>query len=150
MASLTVTIQEELTINGKDRGNTNTVTIDSVTETFNRVLTITNTEQTVLEFQASRASGAALVDGTLQYLRITNLDSTNTVDLRIQDTTNSKEYFVRLASTESYVMFNDRVDANDDSDVDSTISMSQIEKISADATGSSGETADIEIFAVAT
>lgn len=147
MASLTVTIQEEVTINGKDRGNTNSVTIDNVNETFNRVLTITNTEQTVLEFQASRASGAAFVDASLQYLRITNLDGSNTVDLRIQDTANTKEYFVRLGSTESYVLFNDKMDANEAND--EAISISQIEKISADATGSSGETADIEIFAVA-
>lgn len=148
MASLTVTIKEEVTINGKDRGNTNSVTIDNVTETFNRVLTITNTEQTVLEFQASRPSGAAFVDASLQYLRITNLDGSNTVDLRIQDTANTKEYFVRLGSTESYVLFNDKIDANESND--QAISISQIEKISADATGSSGETADIEIFAVAT
>ena len=148
MASLTVTIKEEVTINGKDRGNTNSVTIDNVTETFNRVLTITNTEQTVLQFQASRPSGAAFVDATLQYLRITNLDGSNTVDLRIQDTANTKEYFVRLGSTESYLLFNDKIDANGAND--EAISISQIEKISADATGSSGETADIEIFAVAT
>ncbi len=148
MASLTVTIKEEVTINGKDRGNTNSVTIDNVTETFNRVLTITNTEQTVLQFQASRPSGAAFVDASLQYLRITNLDGSNTVDLRIQDTANTKEYFVRLGSTESYLLFNDKIDANGAND--EAISISQIEKISADATGSSGETADIEIFAVAT
>ena len=148
MASLTVTKKEEVTINGKDRGNTNSVTIDNVTETFNRVLTITNTEQTVLQFQASRPSGAAFVDASLQYLRITNLDGSNTVDLRIQDTANTKEYFVRLGSTESYLLFNDKIDANGAND--EAISISQIEKISADATGSSGETADIEIFAVAT
>lgn len=148
MASLTVTIQEELTINGKDRGNVNAVTISSVTETFNRVLTITNTEQTVLEFQATNPSGAALVDGSLQYLRITNLDGTNTVDLRIQDTSNTKEYFVRLGSTESFILFNDSMDANEAND--EAISLSQIEKISADCTGSGGQTADIEIFAAAT
>lgn len=148
MASLTVTIQEELTINGKDRGNTNSLTINNVTETFNRVLTVTNTEETILEFQASIPSGGAIVDGTLQYLRITNLNASNTVDLRIQDTSNTKEYFVRIAASESFILFNDRIDANEAND--EAISLSQIEKISADATGSSGETADIEIFAVAT
>lgn len=148
MASLTVTIQEELTINGKDRGNTNSITINNVTETFNRVLTVTNTEETILEFQASIPSGGAIVDGTLQYLRITNLYASNTVDLRIQDTSNTKEYFVRISGSESFILFNDRIDANEAND--EAISLSQIEKISADATGSSGETADIEIFAVAT
>jgi len=149
MATMTVTIQEELTINGKDRGNTNSISIDSVTETFNRVLTITNTEQTVLEFQATNPSGGSLVDTTMQYLRITNLDSSNTVDLRIQDTANTKEYFVQLGASESFILFNDKMDC-DSAAVDTTISLSQIEKISADCTGTGGETADIELFAVAT
>ena len=149
MATLTVTIQEEITINGKDRGNKNSISINSVTETFNRVLTVTNTEQTILEFQATNPSGGAFVDGTMQYLRITNLDASNTVDLRIQDTANTKEYFVQIGASESYVLFNDKMDC-DSAAVDTTISLSQIEKISADATGTGGETADIEIFAVAT
>jgi hypothetical protein len=149
MATLTVTIQEELTINGKDRGSKNAISINSVTETFNRVLTVTNTEQTILEFQATNPSGGALVDATMQYLRITNLHGSNTVDLRIQDTANTKEYFVQIGASESFVLFNDKMDC-DSSAIGSTISLSQIEKISADATGTSGETADIEIFAVAT
>jgi len=149
MATMTVTIQEELTINGKDRGSKNAISISNVTETFNRVLTVTNTEQTILEFQATNPSGGALVDTTMQYLRITNLDASNTVDLRIQDTANTKEYFVQIGASESYVLFNDKMDC-DSAAVDTTISLSQIEKISADATGTGGETADIEIFAVAT
>ena len=101
MATMTVTIQEELTINGKDRGNKNSISIASVTETFNRVLTVTNTEQTILEFQATNPSGGAFVDATMQYLRIPNLDASNTVDIRIKDTANTKEYFVQLGAGES-------------------------------------------------
>ena len=148
MATLKVTIQEEITINGKDRGNKNTVEITSVSEVFNRVFTVTNTEQNILDF-AANASGGALEDTTMQYLRVTNLDSTNEVDLRIQDTANTKEYFVQIAPSESFVLFNDKMDC-DSAAVDTTISLSQIDFISADAPGTSGETADIEIFAVAT
>jgi len=148
MATLKVTIQEEITINGKDRGNKNTVEITSVSEVFNRVFTVTNTEQNILDF-AANASGGALEDTTMQYLRVTNLDSTNEVDLRIQDTANTKEYFVQIAPSESFVLFNDKMDC-DSAAVDTTISLSQIDFISADAPGTGGETADIEIFAVAT
>lgn len=148
MATLKVTIQEEITINGKDRGNKNTVEITSVSEVFNRVFTVTNTEQNILDF-AANASGGALEDTTMQYLRVTNLDSTNEVDLRIQDTANTKEYFVQIAPSESFVLFNDKMDC-DSTAVDTGISLSQIDFISADAPGTGGETADIEIFAVAT
>ena len=149
MAAMTVTIQEELTINGKDRGNKNQLTISSVSEVFTRVLTVGNAEQNILEFQATNPSGGAIADTTLQYLRITNLAASNTVDLRIQDTANTKEYFVQLGGSESYILFNDKMDC-DSAAVDTTISLSQIDFISADATGTGGETADVEIFAVAT
>ena len=148
MATLTVTIQEELTINGKDRGNTNTISLSSVSEVYSRVLTVDNTEQTILQFQATRPAGGAFTDNTMQYLRITNLAASNTVDLRIQDTANTKEYFVRIGGSESFMLFNDLVDA--DATVGTGISLTQIELISAEATGTGGETADIEIFAVAT
>ena len=148
MATLTVTIQEEITINGKDRGNKNAISISNVTETFNRVLTVTNTEQTILDFQATNPAGGAFADNTMQYLRITNLDAGNTVDLRIQDTANTKEYFVQIGALESFILFNDKMDCNSDA-VDAGISLSQIDFISADATGTGGETADIEIFGVA-
>ena len=148
MATLTVTIEEELTINGKDRGSKNTIAISSVTETFNRVLTVDNTEQTILQFQATRPAGGAFTDATMQYLRITNLAASNTVDLRIQDTANTKEYFVRIGGSESFVLFNDKIDA--DATAGTTIALTQIELISAEATGTGGQTADIEIFGVAT
>ena len=148
MATLTVTIEEELTINGKDRGSKNTIAISSVTETFNRVLTVDNTEQTILQFQATRPAGGAFTDATMQYLRITNLAAANTVDLRIQDTANTKEYFVRIGASESFVLFNDKIDA--DATAGTGIALTQIELISAEATGTGGQTADIEIFGVAT
>jgi len=148
MATLTVTIEEELTINGKDRGSKNTIAISSVTETFNRVLTVDNTEQTILQFQATRPAGGAFTDATMQYLRITNLAASNTVDLRIQDTANTKEYFVRIGASESFILFNDKIDA--DATAGTGIALTQIELISAEATGTGGQTADIEIFGVAT
>ena len=149
MATLSVTIQEEITLNGRDRGNTNTVSVDAVTEMFSRVVTVTNTEQTVLAFQASVAAGSTLVDNSLRYLRITNLDDTYNVDLRIQDTANQKEASFRVGPLESFMLFNDVIDTNEGSDIDGSISLSQIEKISADVPSSSA-TADIEIFAVST
>ena len=148
MATLTVTIEEELTINGKDRGSKNTIAISSVTETFNRVLTVDNTEQTILQFQATRPAGGAFTDATMQYLRIPNLAAANTVDLRIQDTANTKEYFVRIGASESFILFNDKIDA--DATAGTGIALTQIELISAEATGTGGQTADIEIFGVAT
>lgn len=149
MATLTVSIQEEITINGKDRGNTNSISITSVTETFNRVLTASATEQNIIEFQATNPSGGALANGTCQYLRVTNLDSSNNVDLRVQTSTDTKEYLVRIGALESFILFNDTMDVNATSaNLDGVIDLDQIEVIKAKVPTAS--TADIEIFAVAT
>ena len=111
------------------------------------MVTITNTENDILNFQAGTAKGSTLVDGTLQYLRITNLSESNNVDLRFQDVANTKEFSVRISGSESFVLFNDVLDTNEGSDLSASISLSQLEKISAVAPSG---TPDIEIFAAAT
>jgi hypothetical protein len=89
------------------------------------------------------------MNGTCQYLRVTNLDSSNNVDLRVQTSTDTKEYFVRIGALESFILFNDSMDVNaTTSNLGGTIDLDQIEVIKAKVPTSS--TADIEIFAVAT
>jgi hypothetical protein len=82
-------------------------------------------------------------------LRVTNLDSSNNVDLRIQTSTDTKEYLVRIGALESFILFNDTMDVNaTTADLDGVIDLDQIEVIKAKVPTAS--TADIEIFAVAT
>ena len=150
MATLNVTITEEMTLNGKDQGNTNTLSISSVTAVINRIMTIDNTEEDILNFQAAREAAGAIEDGTLQYLRLTHIGSANTILLRIQSTVDTKEYIVQLAAGESFMLFNDNaMDVNTGGDIDSTASLSQLDTIK--ALCSSGDNgAELELFAVAT
>tara|TARA_R110000744_G_scaffold358054_1_gene465025 strand:+ start:1128 stop:1577 length:450 start_codon:yes stop_codon:yes gene_type:complete len=148
MATLNVTITEEMTLNGKDQGNTNTLSISSVTAVINRIMTIDNTEEDILNFQAAREAAGAIEDGTLQYLRLTHIGSANTILLRIQSTVDTKEYIVQLAAGESFMLFNDNaMDVNTGGDIDSTASLSQLDTIK--ALCSSGDGAELELFAVA-
>lgn len=150
MATLNVTITEEMTLNGKDQGNTNTLSIPSVTAVINRIMTIDNTEEDILNFQAAREAAGAIEDGTLQYLRITHIGAANTVNLRVQSTGDTKEYIVQLAAGESFMLFNDdAMDVNTGvDDIDSAASLSQLDTIK--ALCSSGDGAELELFAVAT
>jgi len=149
MATLNVTITEEMTLNGKDQGNTNTLSIASVTAVINRIMTIDNTEEDILNFQAAREAAGAVEDGTLQYLRLTHIGAANTVNLRIQSTGDTKEYIVQLAAGESFMLFNDNaMDVNTGGDIDATASLSQLDTIK--ALCSSGDGAELELFAVAT
>ena len=145
MATLTVTISEELNINGKDRGNSVSVDITSVTNVIDRVVNVTTAEIPILDFGTDNGSGQ-LTDGEMQYLRITNTASSGTCDLRITDVANSKEYLVRIGAGESYLSFLDSLDVNTSTDVGGAIALSQIDTIKAKASTA----LDLEIVAVAT
>jgi hypothetical protein len=92
MADLKVTIREELELNGYDQGAKNTLTISDVDEVFKRIVTCpANNETTVARFRSSvgNASGTATFDSALdvqdvKYVRLTNLDSSNSLTLSLQ------------------------------------------------------------------
>ena len=92
MANLKVIIREELTLNGYDQGAKNTLTISDVDEVFKRIVTCpANNETTVARFRSSvgNASGTATFDSALdvqdvKYVRLTNLDSSNSLTLSLQ------------------------------------------------------------------
>ena len=86
MANLTVTITESVTLNGSVRGSTNQLTITGIESVFERIVTIPNDQDTtILLTKASVASSDSAVDiQDTKYIRITNLDSTNSVTLSLQ------------------------------------------------------------------
>ena len=141
MATLTVSIQEELILNGKDRGSSYVTTFNA-TEVDSRIVTITNTEKSILLFGSAIEAGT-IKDATLTYLRITNLDASTTVDLRIRDA--AQEFIVRLNAGGSFILTEDKLDADATGSAE-TIALSQIDSISA-VSGTS--TSSIEIFATA-
>ena len=145
MATLTVTISEKLSINNKDRGNSVTVDISSVSNVIDRVVNVTTAEIPILEFGTDNGAGQ-LTDAEMQYLRITNPASSGTCDLRITDSANSKEYLVRIGAGESYLSFLDSLDVNTGGDIGGTIALTQIDTIKAKASTA----LDLEIVAVAT
>ena len=85
-STLTVKITETISLNGKDQGGTNTFTIGSVKDVFKRIVTIASGDDaTVLVFKST----TAIADGSLdkdnvKYIRITNLDDTNSVNISLQ------------------------------------------------------------------
>lgn len=86
MANLTVTVSESVTLNGAVRGNTNELTISGIESVFERIVTIPNDQDTtVLLTKSSVASSDGAIDiQDTKYIRITNLDSTNSVNLSLQ------------------------------------------------------------------
>ena len=92
MADLKVIIREELTLNGYDQGAKNTLIISDIDEVFKRIVTCpADNETTIARFRSSvgNASGTATFDSALdvqdvKYVRVTNLDGSNSLTLSLQ------------------------------------------------------------------
>ena len=141
MADLTITITEAVTLNGASRGSTNTHT-ETVTQIDHRIVScLHSAEQTVVLFDSAVAAGT-ITDATLDYLRLTNLDNTNFVTVRVQG--NSEEYFVKLEAGDSFMLHNSVMDAN--ATGGASVSLANIDSIGIQADTAS---CDVEIFAAA-
>ena len=85
-ATLTVKLTEQISLNGVEQGSTNTLSISSIKDVFKRIITIAaDDDATVLVFKST----TAIADGALdlqkvKYIRITNLDDTNSVGVSLQ------------------------------------------------------------------
>jgi hypothetical protein len=86
MATLSVTITESVTLNGKDRGSENILEITSVNEVFHRIVSCpAGVDTTVATFRsATNVADGALDVEDVKYIRVTNLDSSNSINLSLQ------------------------------------------------------------------
>ena len=133
MATLTITVTEAVTLGdgSTDRGTTNTQTV-TVDEVDHRIMDVGTTEIKILQFAAANGPGQ-FADGTVKYLRITNLDSSNFVALRIQQA--DGEFFVKLEPEDHFILGNTVMDAHEDGDtsIGSAVTFANIDSIWADA-----------------
>ena len=111
MANLVTTITESITLNGKERGSTNSLTIGSVTEIFHSIVTCpSGQDTTVATFQAAtNTSDGALDLDNVKYIRLTNLDDSNPINLSLQvaggeDGTANMSTTVLVAAGRSFIM----------------------------------------------
>ena len=104
MADLTVTLTESVTLQGESRGSTNTLTIGSVESTLERIVTCPASNTTTIAVFNSNvhgAAGAIDIEDT-KYIRVTNLDSTNAIELAVVGA--ATLYQVALKAGESHIL----------------------------------------------
>ena len=104
MADLTVTINESVTINGALRGSSNVLTINSITDTFERVVTCPHSNTTTIATFNSNVYGSAgaLDLENCKYIRVTNLSDTANMDIAII-TENTNYQVVMTAGTSHFL-----------------------------------------------
>ena len=101
-ATLTVTVTESISLNGKDQGATNSFTVASINEVYKHIVTATTTATTFLKF-GTAASAVTLIRADVSYLRITNLDDTNFVTVGLSDDSADTAYF-KLEKKQSIII----------------------------------------------
>lgn len=112
MANLVVNISEEVTLNGKVRGSENSLDISSVTQVLHRIVTCpANQDTTVANFHAAtNTSDNALAVEDAKYIRVTNLDASNAINLSLQidpaenDSAAAESATILVAGGRSFIM----------------------------------------------
>ena len=86
MATLTTTITESLTLNGSQQGGTVTKSITGINNVFKRIVTVAaNNDTTIASFHSDQHDDDGTIDvEQVKYMRITNLDGSNSVNLSFQ------------------------------------------------------------------
>ena len=105
-ATLTVTVSESITLNGQNRGSTNSRTIASINEVMTRVITVPTSEISVINTGAENASGTWKKDD-IRYIRITNKDDTNFLLVNIIGS-DSDEALIKVDAGCSFILFADQ------------------------------------------
>ena len=104
MADLTTTLTESVVLNGAVRGTTNTVTITGINNVYERIVTCTTSQVTYLaSFNTNSYGSAVQIDKEdVRYIRVTNLDSTNSLELAVVGA--ATLYQVELKAGESHIL----------------------------------------------
>lgn len=104
MADLVTTISESVTLNGAVRGSSNSVTTTGIVDVMERIVTCTQAVTTTIAVFAalpSTSPGAIDVDRT-RYIRVTNLDTTNNIELAV--VTTNTNYQVTITGGNSHIL----------------------------------------------
>jgi len=99
--NLVVTLKEAITINGKDIGTENTLTLTGIAEVTRRIVNVPTSEIILIAFSTAVAAGQ-YIESTTKYVRITNKDDTNHVGLIFRNE-DSNEFSVKLDAGQSFI-----------------------------------------------
>ena len=105
MANLVVTISESVTVNGALRGSSNSITVGSIVDTYERVLTAAHSQTTTIcTFATTPYTSAGALDvENCKYLRITNLSDDQ--DMKLALITTNTNYQVTVRAGGSHMLF---------------------------------------------
>ena len=153
MATLTITNTESITLNGSQQGGTTTTTFTGINAVSKRNFVITTNEATIANFSGAVASAGHFNDGTVRYIRISNLHATYFVCVTLKNGSND-EFAVKLDAGQSFILCGDNstgmeliFNATENADSATHTALGPLTSITADAESS---TVEIEMFVATT
>ena len=109
MATLTVKVIEEITLNNNSYNSERSLDISSVNEIVKRIVTVSTTETGLLGFATTSATDLSksylagqFDEDDARYIRITNLDSSNHITLTFRDE-DSTEFCMKVDAGHSFI-----------------------------------------------
>lgn len=139
-SAMTCTITESVSLNGNTYGNTITKTTTVVGNALQRIQAINTSEEDLLLFHSTAESAGQVVGDNMKYLRLTNLDSTNYIQVSFK--TAGENYSIKLDAGDSYVIMNNQMDAVN------TATQGTLEDMVKLTAKANGDLCDLEIFCV--
>ena len=156
MATLKVKLLEDIILSNQDYSSKRTFEISSISNIFKRIVTVAaDDDATVLVFKSTTASADAALDlQNVKYIRITNLDSSNSVNISLQLDSDEDNSAADLSITHlleagrSFLMGapDEGVHSDDDSATIVT-ALTDLESIIVDPGSNSGQ---VEVFVAST
>jgi len=146
-ATLTVTHTEALTLNGVDRGVTNTLTIGSVNEVDHRIVSVDTSAARTLITLGSTIGAGTYIASNVKYIRLTNKDDTNFVRIGIiQANSGTEAVHFNLEAGQTFTFYADDIDIRDDAVADGASGVT-FSSITAKANSAA---VDVELFVAST
>ena len=101
MATLKVKIQEDIILDNQDYGSKRTFEIASVDEIYKRIVTVpANGDTTIATFAAAVSTSTGAFDvNDVRYIRLTNLDSTNPVNVALVGASDNAQFVVEAGKS---------------------------------------------------
>ena len=129
MPNLKVTTKEDIVLQGRQQGSTRTMTFSNIVDVFNR--TYSFKQQTLTSLYTTHndtVSGAVFDDGSVKYVRITNLGN-EPMAINVFAETSNMAYAYEIQPNESYYLYShtlagfaDNVDAITTTELGSSLS----------------------------
>ena len=137
MANLTVTHTEDITLNGQQFGGTNIFSVSGINNIDKRIVSVPTSEITLISMSTAVSAGT-FKEGSVRYIRITNMGSASFLYLVCKNEYNN-EFCVKLDAGQTFIY-----NADLSSGVIDTMLANQVALGFTENTGDTGDDDDIE------